>query len=133
MLWASYQRAEVTRQWAPVPCQVLSSQVLQKRATPSSPTKVQPSIRYEYTYQGTGYVGNQLRRVDGPTGDVDKAERIRQRYTPGQVLTCWVNPASPTQAVLEHESRAALYTLWFPLLFFFGGLKMAWDAVRRIK
>jgi hypothetical protein len=44
---------------------------------------------------------------------------------------CYVNPSDPTIAILKHGTRAALYSIWFPLLFVVGGLGIAWTAIRR--
>jgi hypothetical protein len=44
-----------------------------------------------------------------------------------------VNPALPAEAVLEHASRAALYSIWFPLLFVVGGLGMLRGALKRAR
>ena len=133
VLWTSYQRAEVTRRWPEVPARVLSSQVGREQATPNSPTKFLVQVRYEYQWQGQRYESGRFRRVDGPMSDEDKALQIRETYTPGAQITCWVNPQEPAFAILKHETRAGLYSIWFPLLFVAGGLKMAWDAVRKMR
>lgn len=131
ILWQAWQRAEETRAWASVPARVISSQVLPNQATPQSPTKFLVKVRYEYEWQGRSHISERLRRVDGPKSSRDDAEALRERYGKGQSITCYVNPADPTVAILRHESRAALYSLWFPLLFVFGGLRMAWAAWAR--
>lgn len=133
LLWISYQRAETTRSWQQTPCTIVSSQVIAERATPNSPTRWRVAVKYDYLFDGKSYQSSRLRRVDGTTGDEAKVQRIRQQYTPGGQSVCWVNPADPTFAILQHDTRAALYTLWFPLLFFFGGLKMTWAAWRRMR
>jgi hypothetical protein len=133
LLWLSYQRAEASRHWTPTPATVVSSQVLAERATPSSPTRWRIAVKYDYTFAGQHYTSTRFRRVDGSTGDEEKVHRIRQQFTPGADITCWVNPADPQFAILQHDTRAALYTLWFPLLFFFGGLRMSWAAWTRTR
>ena len=133
VLWTSYQRAEETRDWVATPAKILSSQVVPDKATPNSPTKHRVVVRYQYTFGGSVYHTDRIRRSDGPKNSQEEAEALRQEYTPGQQLTCWVNPLEPGYAVLKQESRAALYTIWFPLLFVGGGLRMAWGALRRRK
>lgn len=130
LLWTSYQRAAATRGWTETPCTILSSQVLSERATPNSPTRFRVVVKYAYTFDGQSHESTRIRRADGTTGDEAKAHLTREKYSAGSKSTCWVNPADPTFAILQHDTRAALYTLWFPLLFFFGGLKMAWSALR---
>ncbi len=128
LLWASYQRAMTTRSWAETPCTIVSSQVIPEQATPNSPTRWRVAVKYEYTFSGQTRQSSRIRRTDGTTGDEAKAIRTREQYTPGALATCWVNPEEPSFAILQHDTKAALYTLWFPLLFVFGGLRMAWSA-----
>ena len=130
VLWTAWQRAEETRRWVETPCRVLSSQLLTEQASPNSPTKHRVIVRYEYQTNGITHLSERIRRIDGAKGNRDDAEALRQRFLPGQQTTCWVNPRDPTLAILQHDTRAALYTLWFPLLFVLGGLRMAWAAWR---
>lgn len=133
ILWTAWQRAEETRHWQPVPAQVLSSQVVLVQESPSSPQKYRIVVRYRYEVAGKPYVSERIRRVNGPKGNRDDAEALREQYTPGQAVTCYVRPDDPAFAILKHDTRAALYTIWFPLLFVVGGLRMAWGAVRAMR
>ena len=128
VLWVAWQRAAETRSWAAVPCTVLSSQVVPLRKSISSNVVFDPQVRYTYEVAGQRYESQRIKRVDGPSSDPDKAQSVRQRYYPGQRTQCYMRPGSPDFAILEHGSRAALYTLWFPLLFVVGGAVMAWRA-----
>ena len=129
VLWTAWQRAEETRRWPAVPCKVLSSQVKSGQASRNSPTKHRVIVRYEYAFGGKAFTSERIRRVDGVKSNRDDAEELREQFTPGQQTTCYVNPADPAFAILEHDSRAPLYSIWFPLLFVVGGLRMAWDAL----
>jgi hypothetical protein len=46
-------------------------------------------------------------------------------------MVCFVNPADPSFAILEKDSKAVIYTIWFPGLFVVGGLGMAVQALRK--
>ncbi len=131
VLWKAWQRAEETRHWTATPARILSSQVKPEQPTTSSPTVYRVEVRYTYTFAGKDYRSERIRRVDGPKSNRDDAEALREQFTPGQQLTCYVRPDEPGFAILKHDTRAALYTLWFPLLFVGGGLRMAWAALRR--
>lgn len=133
LLWISYLRAQETRHWNPTPCLILSSRVLSERPTPSSPMAHRASIRYRYTVAGVSHEENHIRRegADGPTSDRAKAEAVCSRYPPLSETTCFVDPANPESAVLEHVTKAGLYTLWFPLLFVAGGTGMIVAAWRK--
>jgi len=130
VLWTAWQRAEETRHWTPVSCRVLSSQIKSEQATRNSPTKHRVIVRYDYAWQGRTFSSERIRRVDGPKSDLEAAEELREQFAPGQQTTCYVNPSDPSIAILQHDSRAALYSIWFPFLFVIGGLRMAWAAIK---
>jgi hypothetical protein len=129
-LWGSWKRAEETRSWRPVEAIVIASQVLTDRATPHSPLKFKGDVHYRYTFDGETHTSTRIRRVDGPSSHKSKAEEVVARYPVGKPVTCFVNPAQPNFAILEHDTRAALYSIWFPLLFVAGGAGMVVSAMR---
>ena len=129
-LWKSWRHAEETRAWVPVEAVVISSQMLSGRATPHSPVKFTADVRYRYTFNGKTFTGHRIRRVDGPTAHRQKTEAVVAAHPVGSVVTCHVNPVQPDFAILEHSSRAALYSIWFPLLFVAGGVGMIVSAWR---
>jgi hypothetical protein len=130
-LWISYVRAQETRSWAPTPCLILSSRVISEHPSPHSPTVHRASIRYRYAFNGVTRTGDHILRVDGSTSEREKAERLREKYPAGRESECFVNPRQPDSAVLEHATKAGLYTIWVPLLFVAGGAGMLWSAWRR--
>jgi hypothetical protein len=81
--------------------------------------------------QGTPIIGTRIKRVDIASQHEDVARKKIEPYAVGAQTTCFVNPDQPDMAVLRHDTRAALYSIWFPLLFVFGGLRMLWGAVRQ--
>ena len=131
VLWHSWRLAEETRSWTSTPAKILSSQVKPEQATPHSPTKYRTVVNYEYKVGESILHASRIHRSDGPKADREEAEALRQEFSPGQITTCWVNPEVPAYSVLRHDTRAALYTLWFPLLFVVGGLRMAWGALSK--
>lgn len=130
VLWRSYRRAMETRAWLETPCRIVSSIVLSERPTPHSPTAYRLAVRYEYEHQGGRFTGTQIRRVDGPSPHKDRIDELAVEYPAGRRALCHVNPRDPSQAILKQDSKAGLYSLWFPLLFVVGGAVMAWRAVR---
>ena len=130
-LWRSYQHALETRSWLPVEALIVSSEVLTDRATPHSPLRYTTAVRYRYTIDGRTHTGSRVKRVDGPSSHKRKAESLAETYRTGKTVTCYVKPAEPDFAILEHASLAALYSIWFPLLFVAGGGGMLVSAVRR--
>ena len=129
-LWGSWQKAEETRKWTPAEAIISSSQVLTDRATPHSPPRYVAEVHYRYQFNGESYTSRRIKRVDGPSSQKSRSEATVAKYRPGQTVTCHVNPAQPDFAILEPDSRAALYSIWFPLLFVVGGGGMVVSAFR---
>lgn len=131
-MWLSYEKAQVTRRWAQVPCRIVSSRVVSERPTPNSAPAHRMEVRYEYGQGGTTHHSTRIRQVEAaPSQHLEDVRQKQQNYPPGSSQVCFVNPAAPDEAVLEHASRAALYSIWFPLLFVAGGVGMVRGALRR--
>lgn len=131
-MWLSYEKAQVTRGWKQVSCHIVSSRIVSERPTPNSGSAHRVELRYEYEINGVKHSSTRIRQVEAaPTQHLDNAREKQLNYPPGSTRTCFVNPASPDEAVLEHASRAALYSIWFPLLFVVGGFGMLRGALRR--
>ncbi len=131
-LWLSYETAQLTRRWTQVPCRIVSSRIVSERPTPNSPHAHRIELRYAYEFNGVRHAGTRLRQIESaPTPHLDNAQQGQLDYPPSSAQTCWVNPHAPEEAVLQHTSRAALYSIWFPLLFVIGGIGMLRGALRR--
>jgi hypothetical protein len=131
-MWLSYEKAQITRHWSQIPCRILSSRIVSERPTPHSDPAHRVEVRYEYAVNGITHTGTRIRQVESaPSAHLDDVRQRQQTYPPGSIQSCFVNPAAPDDAVLQHGSRAALYSIWFPLLFVLGGFGMLRGALRR--
>lgn len=128
-LWGSYERAKAMEAWTEVPCMVVASSLedggLNQRGLP----KYLVSVRFRYEIDGRAYESERLRRLTVEASDRRKAEARLRPYPEGLETVCYVDPADPSMAVLERDSRGALYSIWFPWLFVIGGLVMAGSAL----
>ncbi len=131
VLWRAYTRAAETRSWAETPCVIVGSRVVSERPTPNSNMAHRAEIRYAYEFGGQSRTGTRVKRVEGATAHEERARAVVADYPPGARTVCHVNPDNPEEAILRHGSRAALYSIWFPLLFVAGGIGMTWNALRR--
>lgn len=123
-LWASYQKAKAMHAWIETPATVVLSEVQDWKSTEYTIVEFKPVVRYRYEFEGEIYESDQFKIADGPTGDPEKANQRIEPYPVGSTVTAYVNPDEPTTAVLKRNTRAGLYTIWFPLLFVAGGLGM---------
>lgn len=130
LLWWSYVRAQETRHWPTTDGLVVLSEVISEKPTINSPVHHRAVVRYNYEFGGRKYTGNHVKRVEGGSVHRDKADEIVERYPVGKRVTCYVNPNQPDFAILEHATKAGLYTMWFPLLFVVGGGGMVLSAFR---
>jgi hypothetical protein len=129
VLWVAWQRAEETRRWPEVPCRIIASRVVSELPTPNSNPAYRSDIRYEYEFQGKAYTSTRLKRVDSPSQHQDVIRQKISNWKSGTDSVCFVNPIQPEIAILKHDSRAPLYSIWFPLLFVLGGLRITWGTL----
>lgn len=130
---ASALRAAETRSWPQVPCVILVSEVEERLHDPQSPIEYRHAIVFGYEWQGQRLSSDQASLRGNPwSSKRDVVLNRAARYHPGDETVCHVNPADPTFAILEPDSLAPLYSIWFPGLFVLGGLVMAARAVLRI-
>ena len=45
-------------------------------------------------------------------------------------MTVYFDPDDPQLSVLKRDTKASLYSIWFPFLFVVGGAGMVFSAVR---
>ena len=131
VLWRAYTRAAETRTWLETPCLIVSSRVQSERPSPNSNLAHRAEIRYAYEFNGQPMTGTKVKRVESATVHEERARAVVAQYPAGTSSICYVNPANPGEAILSHATRAALYSIWFPLLFVAGGAGMTWNALRR--
>ena len=129
-LWQAGERSMITRQWTPVPCTVLVSGTRKSQFSEHDPVKWQAELEYRYLFAGKVYNGNKVRRIEGPTPHLERVAATVARYPAGKEAQAFVNPRNPSEAVLEHSTKAAFYTLWWPLLFAAGGAGMMRAAMK---
>jgi hypothetical protein len=132
LMWRSFQRARVVESWPVVPCVILSADAEERQIDPNSPVERRFAVLFGYEWQGLPRESELLKLRGGMwTGKQDVIQRLLDRYPEGSRHECHVNPADPAVAVLEPESKAPGYSLWFPLIFVVGGLGVVVGAWRK--
>jgi hypothetical protein len=132
LMMRSYMRAREMTTWPQVACLILSSEVEENRIAENVAPDFRLAVLYRYQFQGKDYE-SPLWSLRGsmPRTEKSAVEKLVKQFPQGSQQTCWVNPRHPEIAVLKIDSRAAGYSLWFPGLFFLGGVGMIWGAWRR--
>lgn len=130
-LWNSHRRAAVMDNWVETPCRIVSAEIDDSQLNQRGMPKYLVEIRYEYLFEGKSHTGDRLTRLPAESSDLRKAKGRIKSYPAGSEATSYVNPADPSVAVLKKDSKAGLYTIWFPCLFIVGGAGMILTALFR--
>ena len=128
-LWHSYQRAATMDGWIATSCRIESLEVDSSQPNQRGFPKHRLQVAYRYTYEGRDYTGDRIKRLPTEASDPRKLKRPIESYAAGTETVCYVDPADPASAVLKKDSKAPLYTIWFPCLFIVGGLGIALSAL----
>jgi hypothetical protein len=114
------------RSWTTADCEVISSRVVRNDDT------ARPDIRYRYQIDDRRYTSDRYNFMPGSTNDSTVASTV-ERYAPGTRFPCYVDPADPTQAVIN---RDVTYWYYLGLIFCaaFAGIPLLVGtfAVRRL-
>lgn len=130
-LWNSYTRAAKMDVWLEVPCEIVTMDVNDEELNQRGMPKYIFEVTYQYEFDGKAHTGTRLKRLSTEVSDPRKLKRSIETYRPGTKTICHVDPAAPEMAVLKKDSKAALYSIWFPCLFIVGGAGMILSALFR--
>jgi hypothetical protein len=130
----SYLRAQEMSTWPQVPCLILRSEVGEKRIAENVAPDYRFVLLFRYEFGGEDYESDRWGlRGSPPRKSREQVEETVAHYPAGSWHRCWVNPQQPELALLQLDSRAAGYSLWFPALFLIGGLGMIVGAGKRLR
>ncbi len=132
VLGRGYLRAKETRDWPGHPAVVVVSEVGDRKIGKAK--EYCHELVYEYQVEGKFYRGERLKRRENPY--LKKESKILpsvERFPVGSKVEAYVNPKDPSEALLEHETKAPGYSIWFPALFLVGGLMVFVRALLKLR
>lgn len=107
--WSKYRLGEASTSWPTVDGQIVSAKLDSTRS--DGKTKYQPSVSYNYTVDGTSYVGARISAISS-YGSRGKADVVLARYRTGTKVSVHYDPANPRSSVLEPGAgRDAVFIL----------------------
>lgn len=130
-LWRSYMRAAEMDAWVEAPCRIESISIDDTQRNQRGMPKYLLNVTYRYQWNGQDYLGNRLKRLPTEASDPKKLKKMIERYPVGTETVCWLDPDLAENVVLKKDSKAALYTIWFPFVFIIGGAGMIVSALFR--
>ena len=118
--------------WPAVECVILNSEVEERQNDPISPTEYRHQVVYGYERDGQPYTSERMSlRGSRWTSHRGRAEQQVEAYPAGTNAICYLQPNKPEFAVLERDSLAPGYSIWFPGLFLVGGLVISIRSLGR--
>jgi hypothetical protein len=131
LMGMSFMRAVDQRAWPQVQGVVISSEIEEYRYNEFSSKEYRLIIRYGYDWKGDRKTGERYGFRGNPKYNKrNKIEDLMSSYPVGEKVTVYVNPADENFTMLKPDSKAAGYSIWFPMLFVIGGLGIALRAIR---
>ena len=132
LMWASYQRASAMHAWPQAEAVILSSEIEERKHDEYSAKEYRVKLLYGYEWKGEAKIGDLIVARGNPWAkERARSERQLEMFPEGMKTMAFVNPAEPDFAVLKPDTKAAGYSIWFPLLFVVGGLGIAGRAIVR--
>lgn len=127
----SFLRAEAMRSWPEVPCEILVSEIEQRKHDSQSPMEFRHVVSYGYLWKGEPMTGDRFSLRGSPwTSKRQVVEQRAAEYPIGKSTVCRVDPDRPGLAVLQLDSLAPGYSIWFPGLFLVAGIGITVSALR---
>ena len=124
-MWQSFSRAREIAAWPRAEAVILKSEMEERRVDPVHSGEVRFSVLYAYEWQGRDMQSERFGlRGSRWTSKMKRVEALLEAYPVGSTHEVLVNPADPAVALLNGESRAPGYSIWFPALVTIGGLGM---------
>jgi len=132
LLAGHFNNAVASRKWTPTEAHIVLSE-LDKRQISGSPIEYKWEVMYSYTINNISYVSDKYKSGGSRWKKTSKdADELISQYPVGKQLTCYVNPANNEEAIMAHSTKAAGYSIWFPLVFAVGGLGIIISAIRTV-
>ncbi len=124
-LWKNFDVAQEMDHWVETPCEILAVTVDDSQINQHFETKYEFQVSYRYEFGGESRLGEQVKSKPVVAGIPKKLEKWQRRFRAGEPAVCYVDPDNPDEAVLVRDTKASIYSLWFPGLFVVGGLGIA--------
>ncbi|MES2570745.1 MAG: DUF3592 domain-containing protein, partial [Verrucomicrobiota bacterium] len=118
-----------SRNWKATPCKVVSSRVMTHSGDDGNTYSVE--VRYAYEVDGRNYQANRYSFATGSTSGYAGKKAVVSRFPPHSDAVCYVNPADPTDAVINRQLSKELWFGLLPLAFVIAGAYILGAAPKR--
>ncbi|MDP6524288.1 MAG: DUF3592 domain-containing protein [Kiritimatiellia bacterium] len=110
------------RGWNEVECVIDSSHVESHRSDDGTTYSVE--MTYHYEVDGRTYSSDRYQFMGGSSSGRSGKAKIVKEYPEGSKRSCWVNPKSPRDAVIQRSFTPIYFVILFPFVFVAVGLSL---------
>jgi len=121
------------RGWEPVPCEIISSKIIELPGEKEKQYTV--DVRYRYKYSGRNHTSEKLSLFQPPVKSLKSSDKIVKKYPAETRSICYVNPSNPEEAILSRDIRGLEFARggMGGLLFLFSALILGVGTRRWVK
>ncbi|MBL7646161.1 MAG: DUF3592 domain-containing protein [Candidatus Hydrogenedentes bacterium] len=117
--------------WPSVTCTILSSSVGTHSSSDGGDT-YSVDIRYAYEYDGVPYESDRYNFFGGSSSGYDGKQAAVEQYPAGELRQCYINPETPSEAVLNRDFSLTYLIGGFGLIFVFVSLFILFAGTRAV-
>lgn len=129
LMYPSLWRALAARGWDQTPCTIISSEVKAHHGSDSTTYSIE--VRYAYEVFGNRYESDRYRAMRVSSSGRAAKDAVVARLRPGTKAICYVNPADPSEAVLDNSIGLDVLFGLIPLVFLAVGGGGLYFSLRR--
>ena len=113
-------KIEQSKDWKRVPCVITTSRVKSSSGSKGS-TTYRVDMTFRYRFNGIEYDGGSYDFMTGSDGDRQSKFGVTWRYPVGTQTHCYVNPDTPSEAVISREYNGPLWSVFLVAVFVLVG------------
>lgn len=120
MIGRPLYKIEQSKDWKRVPCVITTSRVKSSSGSKGS-TTYRIVMAFMYKFNGIKYNGGTYDFMTGSDSDAQSKREVIRRYPTGTSTYCYVNPETPSEAVISREYNAPWWAILFVAVFILVG------------
>lgn len=124
-------KVQAARAWRETPCEIVSSEL--RSNSDSDGTTYRVDIVFRYRVDGRTYTSENYSFLTGSSSSYEWKREVVSAHPSGSSSICYVNPADPSEAVMNRGLHAEMAFGLLPLIFFAIGLSGLLWVFRRSK
>jgi hypothetical protein len=119
--------------WTRTPCEIGNSAVREGNQRGRQTGNYYFQVQYRYEFSGRSYTSDRYQLKPSSFQDYGKAARLVELYRAESAAVCFVNPSSPSDAVLERGNLFLPLLVLFPMIFVTIGAMGIYSAWRPLQ